>query len=111
MATDRAMANRVNSGKMIGSFRISYGRSLHIVLVTAADQYREWVAGCALRILARPCTAISLPPMSCVYYAMRLQERVPNVSSRRDVQSRSRRSEEHTSELQSPLNLVCRLLL
>src|SRR5205807_4784168 len=27
------------------------------------------------------------------------------------VQSRNRRSEEHTSELQSPCNLVCRLLL
>src|SRR2546426_9962829 len=29
----------------------------------------------------------------------------------RDSQRRTRRSEEHTSELQSPCNLVCRLLL
>src|SRR5256885_11790892 len=31
--------------------------------------------------------------------------------SRRQRSSRSERSEEHTSELQSPCNLVCRLLL
>src|SRR5256885_10091990 len=31
--------------------------------------------------------------------------------SRAGVASRPRRSEEHTSELQSPCNLVCRLLL
>src|SRR5574337_1395419 len=30
---------------------------------------------------------------------------------RRDVRASGSRSEEHTSELQSPLNLVCRLLL
>src|SRR5256885_11080917 len=30
---------------------------------------------------------------------------------RDDLQDRHRRSEEHTSELQSPCNLVCRLLL
>src|SRR5256885_12115747 len=30
---------------------------------------------------------------------------------RRPTRSRNRRSEEHTSELQSPCNLVCRLLL
>src|SRR5438876_3200160 len=32
-------------------------------------------------------------------------------SSRRNGRSRSTRSEEHTSELQSPVHLVCRLLL
>src|SRR5256885_623005 len=34
----------------------------------------------------------------------------PEAAARRSC-SRSRRSEEHTSELQSPCNLVCRLLL
>src|SRR5205807_10188905 len=33
------------------------------------------------------------------------------VAVRRDAQRRQERSEEHTSELQSPCNLVCRLLL
>src|SRR5256885_12658890 len=33
------------------------------------------------------------------------------VSKRADVSVRDARSEEHTSELQSPCNLVCRLLL
>src|SRR5205807_4463294 len=32
-------------------------------------------------------------------------------SSREDVRASRQRSEEHTSELQSPCNLVCRLLL
>src|SRR5256885_9972406 len=35
----------------------------------------------------------------------------PRPSSRRRSSLRARRSEEHTSELQSPCNLVCRLLL
>src|SRR2546426_8433204 len=35
----------------------------------------------------------------------------PRRPDRRGVQSAHRRSEEHTSELQSPCNLVCRLLL
>src|SRR5215467_1529814 len=34
-----------------------------------------------------------------------------NSCSRARISSRKRRSEEHTSELQSPCNLVCRLLL
>src|SRR5260370_30932057 len=34
-----------------------------------------------------------------------------NQSLNQDVEDRSQRSEEHTSELQSHLNLVCRLLL
>src|SRR5256885_7787004 len=33
------------------------------------------------------------------------------ISNRRDRQAGTTRSEEHTSELQSPCNLVCRLLL
>src|SRR2546426_4739422 len=35
----------------------------------------------------------------------------PDVSARGDSGVRAVRSEEHTSELQSPCNLVCRLLL
>src|SRR5256885_4191357 len=37
--------------------------------------------------------------------------RSENRKSREDTRPRSWRSEEHTSELQSPCNLVCRLLL
>src|SRR5256885_5646172 len=36
---------------------------------------------------------------------------VPSLSEQHRKQCRPRRSEEHTSELQSPCNLVCRLLL
>src|SRR5688572_31714172 len=38
-------------------------------------------------------------------------QRMPSTEQRRDPNSRWRRSEEHTSELQSQSNLVCRLLL
>src|SRR2546426_5938093 len=42
----------------------------------------------------------------------RTRTKAPSTSTRsRNCQCRSRRSEEHTSELQSPCNLVCRLLL
>src|SRR5256885_12189919 len=37
--------------------------------------------------------------------------RTPNTSLDNSIGTTSRRSEEHTSELQSPCNLVCRLLL
>src|SRR5690242_21853712 len=37
--------------------------------------------------------------------------RPPRSGARRRARSRPRRSEEHTSELQSHVNLVCRLLL
>src|SRR5688500_19222660 len=47
--------------------------------------------------------ASSLPP--------RVTDRKPTPHASLDFSSRRLRSEEHTSELQSPCNLVCRLLL
>src|SRR6266516_7407935 len=41
----------------------------------------------------------------------RHRRRFPRGSSGRRVRAHHRRSEEHTSELQSPYDLVCRLLL
>src|SRR5256885_6080769 len=50
----------------------------------------------------------SMAPMSLVTY----EETRPWAKAIRDrVTTRQMRSEEHTSELQSPCNLVCRLLL
>src|SRR2546426_4114013 len=43
--------------------------------------------------------------------ALRLRLRVRTRGARRGAQAAVSRSEEHTSELQSPCNLVCRLLL
>src|SRR5207248_5439943 len=40
-----------------------------------------------------------------------VQRKLPDVVSRRSRTPRRLRSEEHTSELQSPYDLVCRLLL
>src|SRR5256885_11342654 len=48
-------------------------------------------------------TTIPSPPMSC--------KRFPRTATPRLGYHFERRSEEHTSELQSPCNLVCRLLL
>src|SRR5256885_6031101 len=62
-------------------------------------------------------------PVECRFERQRLAEhggnpderaagtRVPPFSFERVSELRVRRSEEHTSELQSPCNLVCRLLL
>src|SRR5256885_12238226 len=40
-----------------------------------------------------------------------IQRSIRGLGQRRDRNRHSHRSEEHTSELQSPCNLVCRLLL
>src|SRR5256885_11522449 len=54
-----------------------------------------------LGMMLGPCRAFSSPP----------DTPVPRNRRPRPFVSRHRRSEEHTSELQSPCNLVCRLLL
>src|SRR5205807_9499259 len=46
-----------------------------------------------------------------VQHAINDSRRVPNIILTAHVHNYQRRSEEHTSELQSPCNLVCRLLL
>src|SRR5256886_8061608 len=53
----------------------------------------------------RPWTRLQLPALRADRVAARLVERVDRVRDGRQ------RSEEHTSELQSQSNLVCRLLL
>src|SRR5688500_19861858 len=45
------------------------------------------------------------------FYQSILHGRQPEMSLERAVEDQQLRSEEHTSELQSPCNLVCRLLL
>src|SRR3989454_2429747 len=61
-----------------------------------------------------------LVPMSCGsiglglkdrFYALAHQSRRQQVTCRQQSRQKPQRSEEHTSELQSPCNLVCRLLL
>src|SRR5256885_8571459 len=52
-----------------------------------------------------PCRASPRPS----YYPALLRQGAPRMPASRN--SRRPRSEEHTSELQSPCNLVCRLLL
>src|SRR5205807_10356711 len=60
---------------------------------------------------------LGLPHLSCLFQpvralGLRARLRAFRVCPRRGFRSRGlRRSEEHTSELQSPCNLVCRLLL
>src|SRR5256885_4629944 len=65
----------------------------------------------------RPCTASGNVPRCRRVRACALARGVPDCDSRRAASTMCRRcppatrSEEHTSELQSPCNLVCRLLL
>src|SRR5205807_7955445 len=55
----------------------------------------------------------TLFPYTTLFRSSALQHRAPGRPPRRlpDPRARRQRSEEHTSELQSPCNLVCRLLL
>src|SRR5258708_18064977 len=54
----------------------------------------------------------SQPPTQSVRVRMTFaQHAVPDQAGRNDYRARRGRSEEHTSELQSPDHLVCRLLL
>src|SRR2546426_3850242 len=53
-------------------------------------------------------TTVLLPPCPS---PERVSQRLDQRELRHQVSARDRRSEEHTSELQSPCNLVCRLLL
>src|SRR5574337_1436313 len=61
--------------------------------------------------LSREARAAALLPYEASVDNRRLTEPVLEAASTQGVQIRTGRSEEHTSELQSPLNLVCRLLL
>src|SRR2546426_6053759 len=73
----------------------------------------EVVSGCAQmgRNVARPAT-ISAKVESAISLHATKQKRARTAGgARRLYQHQGQRSEEHTSELQSPCNLVCRLLL
>src|SRR3989454_4216606 len=62
-----------------------------------------------LRILDHPVDVFVTEPRGGLHPALLLPSRCPVFCG--DVQDAEDRSEEHTSELQSPCNLVCRLLL
>src|SRR5467141_2458662 len=66
------------------------------------------IAGCVEEILRWSSPVMYLRRNVTVVTELRGQTRRPATRSRSGT---SRRSEEHTSELQSHLNLVCRLLL
>src|SRR5258708_12762513 len=56
-------------------------------------------------------TASSLPPVATMRSAPSGNDRCNALASSHDARIHTSRSEEHTSELQSPDHLVCRLLL
>src|SRR5256885_7104851 len=69
---------------------------------------------CAKRsAISRPSTATNGPPPGArsATATWRKRKALPAPQQRRNTSTPSSRSEEHTSELQSPCNLVCRLLL
>src|SRR3989454_7203325 len=69
------------------------------------------VSRCFLRAWSR--TSASVSPATAFHAASRPAPRSPTTTRTSTCCSspRTNRSEEHTSELQSPCNLVCRLLL
>src|SRR5688572_11420151 len=75
---------------------------------------RAWRSSTLARLELRPASAIcALFAEDCGHDALdaRFHPRVDVRRVRRDAAAAARRSEEHTSELQSQSNLVCRLLL
>src|SRR5205807_10207889 len=70
------------------------------VLLTNVGHLTSWAAK----------SYIYLSPLKGVHWVWPYSQTFPSQFVRR-VCASSRRSEEHTSELQSPCNLVCRLLL
>src|SRR5256885_7082704 len=71
------------------------------------------VAQCAPSIAERgaACSIHSISFWTCCCPCWRLRPPVPRANNPSSNCARCGRSEEHTSELQSPCNLVCRLLL
>src|SRR6266487_6391081 len=53
----------------------------------------------------------TLFPYTTLFRSCRPRRSAPRTPARSSAPSRGTRSEEHTSELQSPVHLVCRLLL
>src|SRR5256885_11059898 len=93
--------------------------------VSAAEKYRcAWPVECAT-ISVEAASAAPCQAKRWIRLRTRRCDSIANASSRRNAASRlttwperdvaisapHQRSEEHTSELQSPCNLVCRLLL
>src|SRR2546426_1914970 len=58
-----------------------------------------------------PCLPVGVRQLLGVVPASVVGERPTHLAPHPERDERERRSEEHTSELQSPCNLVCRLLL
>src|SRR5205807_10400110 len=96
------------------SFLFSHPATTAIYTLSLHDALPILSGNCALSSLRNPRRVISRA--SCVTSASGRRARSPSQSNRSEsdtttVRINSRRSEEHTSELQSPCNLVCRLLL
>src|SRR2546426_5317300 len=63
------------------------------------------------RMESRGMVSIPLIDSAAIRDSLRLDSLKRAEKIRLELQKRAKRSEEHTSELQSPCNLVCRLLL
>src|SRR5437016_10994036 len=88
-----------------------YTLSLHDALPIYLGAGHEDVVAHELHLLAEP-VGQELPPVPIVFgHAVLDGDDRILVDPRRQIVDHLRRSEEHTSELQSLTNLVCRLLL
>src|SRR5690348_17786840 len=62
-------------------------------------------------MIRRPPRSTLFPYTTLFRSLFQFQKQIAELLARRNNWPRSHRSEEHTSELQSPVHLVCRLLL
>src|SRR5688500_19215495 len=90
---------------MAPASRVIYTLSLHDALPISGFFWTNWVAGGTERHAGSVRTFPSIVG-ACSIFRARVDGRSCCAAAMPD-----RRSEEHTSELQSPCNLVCRLLL
>src|SRR5574337_879097 len=88
-------------------------KSIFEVLHTAVTQAPKCRASCTAHEPTPPPAPITHTDWPCLTFATSRRPMSAVTPEMADAAacSKLRRSEEHTSELQSPLNLVCRLLL
>src|SRR5690606_42147120 len=88
-------------------------RSSDLALVSPLRRWKDWKPGISLRLESRPfqmASKASSWPMAILKRFMAKNMEVLSCQSESRRRRRGCRSEEHTSELQSRENLVCRLL-
>src|SRR5205807_9220662 len=94
-------------------YTLSLHDALPISLLRPADRVADRAGSVAPGVLGQDLCHLKKERLRCPANPLHHLGRIAGVVALENLKHRSRvlRSEEHTSELQSPCNLVCRLLL